>query len=357
MKRTKLFLLAFLAISFWACQTPVQPQQAVQLIPVEEGLDENGRRSPRERVVIANRVSRDLTIINAKNDKAIGTIPMPDNGEPMYAVHIAGANAVFVGDRANNRVVAFDEATFAVLGTVPAGAGVFHMWASSDGSQLWVNNDIDNTTSVIDPINMSVLGTAQTPADLVAQGGKPHDVFVSPDGLTAYVSVLGIAGANDFVVSYNTATFSEQGRVAVGQDPHLFADDVNNNLYVACQNTNEVIVLDRSTLALQTSIPFAGAHGIFMPASGDKVYVSDISGSRVGVIETATNAVVGQGTNTTIPVPHNLAVNTNGSKLYVTHSGGTANQLTIYRLNKPNPILKSTLTVGTNPFGLAFYGY
>lgn len=357
MKRTKLFLMALLSISFWACQTPVQPQDSAQLVPVEDALDANGRRSPRERVIIANRASGDLTVINAKNDKVIGTIPMPDNGEPMYAVHIAGANAVFVGDRANNRVVAFDESTFAVLGTVPAGAGVFHMWASADESQLWVNNDIDNTTTIIDPSSMSVIGTAQTPADLVAQGGKPHDVFISPDGQDAYVSILGVSGANDFVVRYSTSTFSEQGRAAVGQDPHLFADDINNNLYVACQNTNEVIVLDRNTLAMQASIAFPGAHGIFMPASGDKVYVSDISGARVGVIETATNSVIGQGTNTTVVVPHNLAVNSNGSKLYVTHSGGTADQVTIYRLNKANPILKKTLTAGTNPFGLVFYGF
>lgn len=357
MKRTKLFLLAFLSISFWACQPPAQLQETVQLIPVEEEVDANGRRSPRERVVIANRTSRDLTIINAKNDKVLGTIPMPDNGEPMYAVHVAGANAVFVGDRANNRVVAFDESTFAVLGTVAAGAGVFHMWASADGSQLWVNNDIDNTTTIIDPINMSVLGTAQTPADLVALGGKPHDVFVSPDGLSAYVSVLGIAGANDYVISYSTSSFAEQARAAVGQDPHLFADDINNNLYVACQNTNEVIVLDRNTLASQTSIPFAGAHGIFMPQSGDKIYVADIGGARLGVIGTATNTVLGQATNTSVATPHNLAVNAKGSKLYVTHSGGTANQVTIYRLNKTNPIQKSSLTAGTNPFGLTFYGF
>ncbi|MFK7921126.1 MAG: hypothetical protein AB8H47_04175, partial [Bacteroidia bacterium] len=89
MKRTKLFLLALLSVGFWACQPPAQLQETVQLIPVEEDADANGRRSPRERVVIANRASGDLTIINAKNDKVLGTIPMPDNGEPMYGVHIA----------------------------------------------------------------------------------------------------------------------------------------------------------------------------------------------------------------------------------------------------------------------------
>ena len=67
----------------------------------------------------------------------------------------------------------------------PAGRGVFHMWADYRGRQLWVNNDIDKTTTVIDPSTLEVLATVPTPADLVAMGGKPHDVHRwTPKGAT-----------------------------------------------------------------------------------------------------------------------------------------------------------------------------
>lgn len=169
---------------------------------------------------------------------------------------------------------------------VPAGAGVFHMWAAPNGSQLWVNNDIDNTTTVINPISMKVKGTAETPADLVAAGGKPHDVFFDPQKKFVYVTVLGVNGPNDYVVKYKAGTFAEVDRVAVGKDPHLFADDVNGLLYVPCQGSDGIYVVDRASMEVQIVIPLAGAHGIFMPASGSYVYAANIAGSQLAVFET-----------------------------------------------------------------------
>ncbi|MCB0640345.1 MAG: YncE family protein [Phaeodactylibacter sp.] len=314
------------------------------------------KKSKQERVVVANRASGDISVVDAATDMLIGTYALPDNGEPMYAVHVPQAKAVFVGDRANDRVVAFDEADFSVIGTVPCGAGVFHMWAAPNGSQLWVNNDIDNTTTIINPASMQVKGTAATPADLVALGGKPHDVFLDPDKKFAYVSVLGVMGDHDYVVKYNMNKFEEVGRVAVGQDPHLFADDINNKLYVPCQNTNNIYVIDRTTLAVENILPFAGAHGLFMPNSGDYLYVADIAGNRLGTFDIATEMALGMPLTTPFMTPHNLTINDAEDKLFVSHSGATADQLTIYELG-PEPIFSTALTIGANPFGILYYSY
>jgi len=43
-----------------------------------------------------------------------------------------------------------------------------------------------------------------------------------------------------------------------------------------------------------------------------------------------------------------------GRKLYLTHSGATASQVTIYKLNGSLPVFHKTVSVGFNPFGLAF---
>jgi streptogramin lyase len=141
----------------------------------------NPRHAPaysKGKMVIANRASGMISVIDVASDRVIGTYALPASDkmpEPMYVVYSRGR--VFVGDRANNRVAVFNPRTFAVQATVPAGAGVWHMWADPFDRQLWVANDIDKTCTVIDPLTLQVLATVPTPADLAAAGGKPHEAM------------------------------------------------------------------------------------------------------------------------------------------------------------------------------------
>lgn len=345
------FLL--LLVSFLGCTKTDNMQDILDANETSELLS---NRSMNERVVVANRISGDISVIDAISNQLIGTYPMPNNGEPMYAVHIPQAKAVFVGDRANDRVVAFDEDDFSVKGVIPAGNGVFHMWAAPNGTQLWVNNDIDNTITIINPVSGKVNATVPIPADLVELGGKPHDVFVDPKKNFAYVSVLGVTGPNDYVIKYKAGPYQEVDRVPVGKDPHLFADDINNLLYVPCQGANAFYVINRSNMDIETIVPFNGAHGVFMPQSGSKLYVADIVNSKLGTFDTANNMQIGSPTDTPFPTAHNLTVNASEDKLFVTHSGGTADQLSIYTLD-PIPALETSISVGINPFGLVYYSY
>ena len=271
-------------------------------------------RSPKGKIVIANRASGTISVIDVASDKVIGThalLPGSAMPEPMYVVY--ARNRVFVGDRANNRVVVFDPKTFEIETTLPAGAGIWHMWADPDDRQLWVNNDIDKTCSVIDLQSLQVIATVPIPADLAAAGGKPHDVFLDPaNGRFAYVSLIGVAGPADFVVKFSTETFAEVGRAPVGKDPHLSATWRNNLLYVPCQNSNSVIVLNRSTLSQVTSIPIPGAHGAAMTLDGSTFYTTNFSGGGTAglwTIDTSTNTVEGNPVDTPFAVPHNIALN------------------------------------------------
>ena len=316
-----------------------------------------------ERVVVANRGSGTISVINSKSNEVVGTFDLPaDMGEstpePMYVVHTKRWKRVFVGDRANNRVVAFDDRTYEVEGTAPAGAGVFHMWADPFGRQLWVNNDVENTTSVIDPHSMTVIATVPTPADLVASGGKPHDVIVGPSGDFAYVSVLNVAGDSDYVVQFDTSSFEEVGRAAVGKDPHLSLARQHNRLYVPCQNSNVVIVLNRYNLELITTIDVPGAHGAGMSKNGHVFYTANLPGGGTNAlftIDTNLNEVIGMPTDSPFPVPHNIALTTNNRRLFLTHSGATADKVTVYGMNGGHPVPQylDEITVGLNPFGVA----
>ena len=70
---------------------------------------------PGSNAVIANRVSGTISVISAISDEVVGTYDLPVGDyfpEPMYVVYTAAMNRVFVGDRANNRVVAFNATDF-----------------------------------------------------------------------------------------------------------------------------------------------------------------------------------------------------------------------------------------------------
>lgn len=316
------------------------------------------------KIVVANRGSGDISVIDALGGELIMNVPLPQDAgdnfpEPMYVVYTRPGDRVFVGDRANDRVVVFDANDFSVVGTVPAGAGVFHMWADPRGKQLWVNNDIDNTTTVINPRNLTVIATIPTPADLVELGGKPHDVILGPAGKLAYISVLGLSGDNDYVVQFRTDTFEEIGRAAVGKDPHLSLNGLNRYLYVPTQGSNAVYILNRFNLNQVDVLDVPGAHGAGMTFNGRYFYTTNLSGGGTDAlftINTRSNTIIGDPVDSPYPVPHNIALTLVPNKLYVTHSGGTSDKVTFYHVSNRNPIpvFAGEVTVGLNPFGISF---
>ena len=311
-------------------------------------------------VVVANRASGSISIIDVGTDTAF-EIPLTgvNTPEPMYVVNSPAGGRVFVGDRANNRVVVFRARDFSIEDTVSAGSGVFHMWASSAVQQLWVSNDVDNTITVIDTISLGVVATIPLPADLVALGGKPHDVILAPNAPFAYVSMLGFSGDDDYVIQYSTQLFMELNRAAVGKDPHLSLARQNRLLYVPCQNSNSIYVLDRRTLEELDVLMVPGAHGAGMSVNGKIFYTTNLPGRGIDglfTLGTKLNVLIGDPADTPFNVPHNIALTPDGKKIYVTHSGGSNNVVSVYTATRLDPVPNylTSVTVGNNPFGLAY---
>jgi DNA-binding beta-propeller fold protein YncE len=314
----------------------------------------------RGKIVVANRASGTISVIDVHSDEVIGTFALPaatNAPEPMYVVQVR--KRIFVGDRANHRVVVFDARSFTFEDTIAAGNGVFHMWADPLERQLWVNNDIDKTCTVIDPLTLEVLATVALPQDLIALGGRPHDVVLDPlFGRFAYVTMIGVSGVSDYVLKYSTQSFQEVGRAAVGKDPHLSVARQNKLLYVPCQGSSVVVVLDRDTLQTVTTLAVPAAHGAGMTGNGQTFYTTNIAGGGVNglfAIDTKTNTLIGSPVNTPFPMPHNIALTPGGQKLYVGHSGAGSNKVTIYKITQRVPVLEGTVSVGgLNPFGIAY---
>lgn len=316
-------------------------------------------------IVVANRQSGTLSVIDVATDVELFEIALPQAEgdaapEPMYVSYLSETNEVVVGDRANDRLVFFNRSDYSVSSLVSVGQGVFHSWADPDGEQVWVANDIDNTISVVDIQSKQVIETIPLAADLIALGGKVHDVFLDPVTQHAYVSILNIEGDEDVIVKYSRETFAEVDRALVGDGPHISATSTNDVLYVPTEGGDQVVVLDRATLDVVTELTVPGAHGAvgaFDSRTYDYFYTTNLPGGGAGglyTIDTATNEIVGEPIDTPFPVPHNIALSPESDKLYVTHSGATANQVSVYEVDDNGiPSLTGAVEVGFNPFGLA----
>ena len=320
----------------------------------EEAIADSRNNQNQDYFLVANRGSSTISVFNAKNTNFITEITLPDEGaQPTYLAHSKKNDAIYVGDFANSKVIYYDDDTFDYEGEITIEEGAFHMWINNKVNQLWVNNIVSKTTSVIDLYTNTVIGTIALPTSEIpelTENAVQHDVTISPSGYAAYVTVLD-GPETSYVVMYNTYTLEYIKHTDVGGDAHLLP--VGKKLYVPSQNASEVSVLNRFNLNELGVIPFNSAHGI--TKSKKFVFVTGIADNKVGVIKRNTNQVVFE-IDTEYNTPHNLAVNKKGKKLFLSHSGATSNKVVFYKVkNNGTLILLSEYESGLNPFGVLNY--
>ncbi len=311
-------------------------------------------------IAVANRASGTVSIIDTQTDLITHSIDLPQAespAEPMYVVY--KENRLYVGDRANNRVVVYDSFSFHPLAEIAVGKGVFHMWAAADAQLLLVNNDIDNSITLIDTNELSAITSIAIPQDLATLGFKPHDVYVSADGASFFISLIDGKVGSDYVIKYELwrGAFRETARREVGGDPHLFISSQKpQQLFVASQDASMVNVLTTYNLTSISQVAVPNAHGIF--SIGRRLYLSNIGGGGIGGLVTldALQFRTIDQDDTPYATPHNISVTDDGLKIYVTHSGATQNKVSIFNTRPETslPQLSAEVTVGLNPFGLAF---
>ncbi|MEC4724905.1 YncE family protein [Shewanella sp. D64] len=309
-------------------------------------------------IAVANRGAGTVSIIDVQTDIVVNTLALPAAAltpEPMYVVY--KDNRIYVGDRANNRVLVYDSFGFNLLKAIPTGEGVFHMWPAKEAQLLLVNNDIDKTVTVIDTNSLSVIKTLSLPMDLLSQGYKPHDVFVTNKGKNAFVSLVDGEEGNDYIIKLSIKRNIELSRKEVGGDPHLFISPIKRNtLYVPSQESGEVLALNTRNLVTRYQFDVPNAHGVY--ALGRRLYVTNIAegGSHGLYTLDAKGRHIIDTDNTPYGAPHNISVTSNGRKIYVTHSGATQDKVSVYQTipGRELPSYLGEVTVQSNPFGLAY---
>jgi len=316
--------------------------------------DTNPQPTDMEYFLVANRGSSTVTVFDAAGNDQLQNITLPSAGaDPTYLAFSNERGLFYVGDFANMELLAYDAMDFSLKHTIPIQEGAFHMWSNDMADQLWVNNIVSKTTSVIDLSTHTVEQTIGLPVNEIQMPdyAGQHDVILSTNGNYAYTTILS-GPDTSYVVQYSTADFAYMRHTMVGGDAHLMID--GDKLFVASQNGNTITVFNQSDLTEMNIINIDGPHGVGVNA--DYFFTAALPEKSLGVISLSNYQVVNN-VATDYDNPHNLAVNESGNKLFLSHSGPTASKVVFYEISGSNLTKVSAYDSGTNPFGVLYYKY
>lgn len=239
-------------------------------------------------------MDRDGQILNTL---AVGQSPSLFSTAPRGHISI-------VSERADQLTLLDDNGSSIVI---PTGKRPYPAHVSSDGVLAFIPNRTDNTVTVYDLLNKSVLATTE--------------VCQSPEGgtLTAdEVSYMVACGGDDKIMFINTASFEVTHTLSegIGSRPFsVLAGPQNHYAYVnnAGENTVSVIDLNTKTVIKQITV---GTQPIVMRIFNDTLYV--------------TNEV--SGTLSVISIPEKAPLSANGQKnevimLGMIHGGHNTSEL------------------------------
>jgi DNA-binding beta-propeller fold protein YncE len=140
-------------------------------------------------------------------------------------------------------------------------------------------------------------------------GVKPHELAISPDHKTAYVSVYGdgIYGKNPHpghsVAIFDLVAHKMVGKIDVApyRAPHGLQVDSQGMLYVACDLDQKVLFINRRTRSIEAVIDVGGrGHWIALLPDASKLYVANESDKPfISVIDVKARKMVGK-----VPMPN-----------------------------------------------------
>lgn len=255
--------------------------------------------------------------------------PNPIGGPSTLAlIVVPNQNQVFVFDLQTNRVV-----NALTTGSQPKGVSV-----SPDGNQALVTNSNDGTISAY----WRTSDNQFEPLGSVGQGSTPYGIAFNPNPniREAYVAYEG----DGKVLVLNTA-FSRQRPAIVaalqlqgapgGPRPaprKIAVSPDGGRLFVTDGNNDMIHTITRSgsgQFSLSATSPLQGNPDLYgIAATRDRVFAANRAGNDLIVMDPNTNSVVGsislasstssQPVQSPIVGPLNIAVNPQGTKLYVT---------------------------------------
>jgi YVTN family beta-propeller protein len=248
------------------------------------------------------------------------------DGLNMIAPSVVGEPArIYVPNSESNTVSVIDPATYQVIQTFPVGHQPQHVSPSWDLSVLWVENDLANSLTPIDPRTGNV--GAPVPVD------DPYNLYFTPDGTRAVVMAearkrMDFRDAHTMALKHslnvpcnglNHMDFAPDGRTAVASCEFdgqlLLVDMVHETIlqtiqvggmpqdvklspdaaiyYVADMQKNGLHVIDATSFKETGFIKTGkGTHGLYPSRDSTKLYISNRTEGSVSVLDFASRVVV-----------------------------------------------------------------
>jgi DNA-binding beta-propeller fold protein YncE len=185
-------------------------------------------------------------------------------------------------------------------------ASVFVLNAPTGTSGLIMVDKVGGQVRFFDPqSDRELVSFAPAPE----AGAKAHELAISPDHRTAYVTVYGdgVYGNNPHpghtvaIVDLASRKMTSSIDIAPHQAPHGVQVDAKGNVYVACDLSRKVLILDPAKRAVVAAIDVEGTgHWIALLPDASKLYVANKNDKPfVSVVDVKARKMVDR-----IPMPH-----------------------------------------------------
>jgi YVTN family beta-propeller protein len=323
-------------------------------------------------------------------------MPPPLDPRDLYAADRPGAlsaqvrkfpSRIYVPNSLSDTVSVADPTTGKVLQTIKVGREPQHVVPSWDMKTLWVNNDLGNSLTPIDPAT----GQAGKPVSV----HDPYNLYFTPDGRHAVVMAsldhqLVFRDPHTMAVDkmvpvpcagVNHADFSPDGRYFIASCefsgellkvdtaamkvvgalglpfPRAMPQDVKiapdgRTWYVADMTANGVWVLNGDTFTTPTLLKTGkGAHGTYVSRDSKYLYISNRGEGSISVLEFATGKLVAKWRLPGGGSPDMGGISADGTTLWL--SGRYNSE--IYAIDTRTGKEIHRVKVGSGPHGLCVY--
>lgn len=314
---------------------------------------------------VPNQGSDDLTIFDIHDPADRSTRPLGD--QPHEGAAGLDARYVFISNRLENTVSVFDAMTRTevdtdgdpsngltrvVVGTHPHGLAL-----TPDNRHLFVTNDGSGDVTVVDVASFEVVSTVPN------VGLAPHMVAIRPDGSEAWVgNVSGgdvaivdvrkaISDPDNAIVCITPGGSGAQCRIPTGAGTEgiAFTRD-GRTAYAANGGANTVSVIDVASRSVRQTLAIAGSpRRVHVRPDGLRAYVSELFGSQVVVIDTATHELVPGETIANVQNGLGMEFRADGRRLYVSNFFSA----TVTVVHLPDVANRETVAAGSSPDSVA----
>jgi YVTN family beta-propeller protein len=304
---------------------------------------------PKTLVVVVNRDSSDVTIIDPATDEIIQRIALGEYTNAHMAMLNHDGKKLLASATGRDRFLVVDLTTGKVEHTVMTGKSPEHFDVSPDGRRAFVGNIEDSTVTVID---------VHEGREVKRVEGffAPHGFSVLPDGAKVYVSSIG---AHEVAVLdmngrlLKRLAIGDVGRVAA-RDPQRYLSEikgvVNPTLtrdgafaYATSSDANALAIIDTRTDKIVKTLKVGEQPWrAYNSPDGRWMLVPNNGDATVSVVDTASQKVVARLNAGAEMTGVNFAAG--GSKAYVISQG----ESTVYVFNMQTFAQVARLKIGTN---------